>query len=114
MRAAHACTARISFVRAMRPAQTAPTVRRASASAVTVKESSMNASVPMIAGPACHRAAALAPAADRIGRLADAWQRWRRVRAGIADLRALDARSLADLGLDRGTIEHAVRSGRID
>lgn len=41
-----------------------------------------------------------------------AWRRWRRVRAGLAELRALDDRMLADLGLDRGGVERAARRGR--
>ena len=74
----------------------------------------MNASLPMIAVPARRSAAPVAPTAARVGRLVDAWKRWRRVRAGLAELRALDALVLADLGLDRGVIEHAARTGRID
>ena len=44
--------------------------------------------------------------------LLDAWRRRRRIAAGIAELRELDDRMLRDLGIDRGAIERAARTGR--
>jgi uncharacterized protein YjiS (DUF1127 family) len=41
-----------------------------------------------------------------------AWRRRRRNAAGLVALRELDDRMLADLGLERGGIERAARSGR--
>jgi uncharacterized protein YjiS (DUF1127 family) len=41
-----------------------------------------------------------------------AWRRRRRIAAGVVARRELDDRMLADLGLERGGIERAARSGR--
>jgi uncharacterized protein YjiS (DUF1127 family) len=45
-------------------------------------------------------------------RAVEGWRRRRRVAAGIAALRELDEHGLRDLGLDRGAIEDAARTGR--
>lgn len=59
-------------------------------------------------------AAAPAPVTGSwFARAVAAWRRQRRIAAGRAALRELDDRMLADLGLDRGGIEGAVRRGRV-
>ncbi len=63
------------------------------------------------AAPAA-RTAAPAPS-SWLARVVAAWRRHRRIAAGRAALRELDDRMLADLGLDRGGIERAVRRGRV-
>jgi uncharacterized protein YjiS (DUF1127 family) len=59
-------------------------------------------------GPIGRRQATWAPVLRRL----IAWFRnERRIRRGIDELRALDDRMLADIGLTRATIEHAARHG---
>jgi uncharacterized protein YjiS (DUF1127 family) len=44
--------------------------------------------------------------------LPDAWRRHRRIVAGRRELQGLDARMLADIGIDRAGIDRAARVGR--
>jgi uncharacterized protein YjiS (DUF1127 family) len=46
-----------------------------------------------------------------ITNLIRAFGEWRRYRAGIRDLAALDDRGLSDIGLNRSTIHRAARYG---
>ena len=87
----------------------------------------MSAHAPTAVRPTCTVRTATAPvraprgsaaervAADAAARLAaalHAWVRWRRMRDGLAELRALDDRMLADIGIDRGGVDRAARRGR--
>jgi uncharacterized protein YjiS (DUF1127 family) len=59
-------------------------------------------------GPTGRRQATWAPV---LGRLIAWFRNERRIRRGIDELMALDDRMLSDIGLTRGSFEHAARYG---
>lgn len=74
----------------------------------TVRTATAPVRVPR--GSAAERVAA--DVAARLAAALHAWARWRRMRDGLAELRALDERMLADIGIDRGGVDRAARRGR--
>jgi uncharacterized protein YjiS (DUF1127 family) len=87
------------------------TIDLAAARVARLRDATRERAPSRAAAPA---ARTVAPASSSwFARAVSAWRRHRRIAAGRAALRELDDRMLADLGLDRGSIERAVRRGRL-